>query len=223
MFHLVLYEGDVITITEKVIYLGCIIAKLCPFRATGIKSGGHVRYHLTKTIVLVGLMGAGKTAVGRLVAQALGVDFVDSDEEIEKAANMSISEIFERDGEPFFRLKETQVLDRLLGGTPCVLSTGGGAYMEAENRTLIAEKGVALWLRADLGLLWERVRHKDTRPLLHVAKPKEKLAELLAERAPYYAKAALVVDAEPQLSLDQMTTKTVRYLLDNPISGVAKE
>lgn len=182
-----------------------------------------MRYNLTKTIVLVGLMGAGKTAVGRLVAQALGVDFVDSDEEIEKAANMSISEIFERDGEAFFRLKETQILDRLLDGTPCVLSTGGGAYMEAENRALIANKGVALWLRADLGLLWERVRHKDTRPLLHVAKPKEKLAELLAERAPFYAKAALVVDAEPQLSLDQMTAKTVRHLLDNPISGVTKE
>ena len=182
-----------------------------------------MRYRLTKTIVLVGLMGAGKTAVGRLVAQALGVEFVDSDEEIEKAANMSISEIFERDGEPFFRLKETQVLDRLLDGTPCVLSTGGGAYMGAENRALIAKKGVALWLRADLGLLWERVRHKDTRPLLHVAKPKEKLAELLAERAPFYAKAALVVDSEPLLSLDQMTAKTIQHLLDNPISGVTKE
>ncbi len=223
MFHLVLYEGDVITITDKVIYPGCIQAKLCPIRVTGIKSGGHVRYHLTKTIVLVGLMGAGKTAVGRLVAQELGVDFVDSDEEIVKAANMSIAEIFERDGEEFFRGKETQVLDRLLDGTPCVLSTGGGAYMGAENRALIAEKGVALWLRADLGLLWDRVRHKDTRPLLHVPKPKEKLAELLAERAPFYAKAALVVDAEPHLSLDQMTTKTVKYLLNNPISGVTKE
>jgi shikimate kinase len=86
-----------------------------------------VSYRLTKTIVLVGLMGAGKTAVGRLVAQELGTPFLDSDEEIVKAANMSIAEIFERDGEPFFRQKETQVLDRLLDGPPCVLSTGGGA------------------------------------------------------------------------------------------------
>ncbi len=180
-------------------------------------------YQISKTIVLVGLMGAGKTAVGRLLAQELGCAFIDSDDEIVKAANMTIAEIFERDGESFFRQKETQILDRLLDGPPCVLSTGGGAYMSAENRALIAQKGVALWLRADLDLLWERVKHKDTRPLLRVADPKEKLSELLAERTPNYANAELVVDAEAHLSLEQMATKTVQVLCDNPVSGVIKE
>ncbi|MBL4751022.1 MAG: shikimate kinase [Amylibacter sp.] len=180
-------------------------------------------YRLSKTIVLIGLMGAGKTAVGRLLAQALGVDFIDSDEEIIKAANASIPEIFERDGEAFFRQKETQILDRLLDGPPCVLSTGGGAYMAAQNRKLISQKAVALWLRADLDILWERVRHKDTRPLLRVADPKAKLTALLNARTPLYAKAELMVDAEAELTLEQMTAKTVKTLLDNPISGVVKD
>ncbi len=179
-------------------------------------------YELTKTIVLVGLMGAGKTAVGRLVAQELGAKFLDSDEEIVKAANMSIAEIFERDGEAFFRQKETQVLDRLLEDKPCVLSTGGGAYMSAENRSLITKKGVALWLNADLDVLWERVRHKNTRPLLRVADPYAKLSELYHERAPFYAKAELSVQSEPNLSLEAMTEKTVKVLINNPLSGVKK-
>lgn len=180
-------------------------------------------YRLTKTIVLVGLMGAGKTAIGRLLAQELGVPFVDSDEEIVKAANMSIADIFERDGEPFFRQKETQILERLLDGMPCVLSTGGGAYMSEQNRALIAEKGVALWLHADLDLLWERVRHKNTRPLLQVPDPKASLTELYNTRSPYYAKAELIVEAKPRMSLEKMTKKTVKILLDNPVSGVTKE
>lgn len=167
-------------------------------------------------------MGAGKTAVGRLVAQELGVDFIDSDEEIVKAANMSIAEIFERDGEPFFREKETQVLDRLLQGNPCILSTGGGAYLQEKNRELISKTGVALWLRADLDLLWSRVKHKDTRPLLRVADPYAKLAELHQKRAPYYAKAELVVDSEPEFSLEQMTDKTVKALLENSKSGITR-
>ena len=167
-------------------------------------------------------MGAGKTAVGRLVAQELGAKFLDSDEEIVKAANMSIAEIFERDGEPFFRQKETQVLDRLLEGEPCILSTGGGAYMSEENRRLIANKGVALWLNADLEILWERVRHKNTRPLLRVPDPHAKLSELYHERAPFYAMAELSVESEPDLSLDAMTEKTVKVLLENPLSGVKK-
>lgn len=180
-------------------------------------------YRLTKTIVLVGLMGAGKTAVGRLVAQTLGTDFLDCDEEIVKAANRSIAGIFKRDGEAFFRQKETQVLDLLLDGPPCILSTGGGAYMLTQNRDLIARKGVALWLRADLDLLWERVRHKDTRPLLHVPDPKAKLTELYNERTPHYAKAEMVVDSEPRMSLDQMQAKCIDVLLNNPASGVKKD
>lgn len=180
-------------------------------------------YKVTKTIVLVGLMGAGKTAVGRLLARELGVAFLDSDEEIVKAANMPIAEIFERDGETFFRQKETQVLKRLLENAPCVLSTGGGAYTSEENRALISEKGVALWLRAELDLLWERVRHKTTRPLLRVKNPRVKLANLYKERTPHYACAELVVDAEKNLSLENMTAKTVKVLLSTSLSGVTKE
>ncbi len=182
-----------------------------------------MRYTLSKTIVFVGLMGAGKTAVGRLVAQELGVAFVDSDEEIVKAANMSITEIFQRDGEAFFRQKESQILDRLLDGPPCILSTGGGVYMKEENRALISKKGMALWLRVDLNLLWKRVKNKNTRPLLQVADPKAKLTELHTERTPYYAKADLIVDSEINISLDDMTEKCINSLLNNPLSGVSKE
>jgi shikimate kinase len=223
VFHLVLSGWDVITNILKVITLDCGKAKLCPFLNNGEMQGAYVTYQVTKTIVLIGLMGAGKTAVGRLVAQELGVDFIDSDEEIVKAANASIPEIFTRDGEAFFRQKETQILDRLLDGPPCVLSTGGGAYMAAQNRKLISQKAVALWLRADLDILWERVRHKDTRPLLQVADPKAKLTELLTARTPIYAKAELVVNAEAKLTLEQMTEKTVKTLLDSPLSGVVKD
>lgn len=179
-------------------------------------------YHLSKTLVLVGLMGAGKTAVGKLLAARLGVPFLDSDQEMEQAANMSIAEIFERDGEAFFRQKETQVLERLLKGPPCVLSTGGGAYLSERNRSLISEFGVAVWLKADLELLWSRVRNKNTRPLLLVPKPKEKLKELYDARLPFYQQAGLVVESEHGLTLDQMTDKVVRTLLNDPNSGVVE-
>ena len=177
-------------------------------------------YHLSRTLVLVGLMGAGKTAIGKLLSERLGVPFLDSDQEIVQAANMTIAEIFERDGEAFFRHKETQVLERLLKGPPCILSTGGGAYLSAENRQLISEFGVAVWLKADLDLLWSRVKHKNTRPLLQVPKPKEKLKELHDARLPFYQQAEIVVEAERGLTLDQMTDKVLRTLVNDPKSGV---
>ena len=167
-------------------------------------------------------MGSGKTAVGNLVAQKLGVPFLDSDQEIVKAANMSVAEIFERDGEAFFRGKETQVLERLLQGPACILSTGGGAYMQQANRALVSEKGIALWLRADLELLWNRVKGKDTRPLLRTADPRQTLADLYDLRTPVYALAEITVDAEPGFSLDQMADKVVDALVANPLSGVKK-
>ena len=136
---------------------------------------------LKKTVVMVGMMGAGKTAVGTALAKVLAVPFVDSDDEIVSAANRSIAEIFERDGEPFFRARETEVMARLLRGTPCILSTGGGAFLSDRNRQMIHEAGVSIWLRADVELLWQRVRHKTTRPLLRTANPRETLAAL-AER-----------------------------------------
>ena len=184
------------------------------------RNGGAVRYQLTKTIAVIGLMGAGKTAVGTLVAQKLGTAFLDSDHEIEKAANMTVAEIFVRDGEAFFRSKESQVLERLLKSEPCILSTGGGAYMSEVNRTLISDHGVALWLKADLDLLWSRVRHKDTRPLLRTKDPRQTLADLYELRNPIYAQAEIAVNAEQGLSLDDMASKVIETLVNTPESGV---
>lgn len=179
-------------------------------------------YQLSKTIALVGLMGAGKTAVGSWVAQQLEVPFLDTDAEIVKASTMSIAEIFERDGEAFFRARETQVLERLLQGPPCILSTGGGAYLAQVNRDLISKYGIALWLQADLELLWSRVRHKTTRPLLRTANPRKTLRELYDARAPIYAKAEITIQSEPELSIADMGERVIAGLLADSRSGVVK-
>ncbi|MBT6009553.1 MAG: shikimate kinase, partial [Rhodobacterales bacterium] len=147
-----------------------------------------MEYNLSKTIVLIGLMGAGKTAIGTILAEHLGVDFVDSDEEISRAANMSIPEIFDRDGEDFFRLKETQIIGRLLGSRPHILSTGGGAFLTNENRKMISGNAVSVWLDAELETLWDRVKEKKSRPLLMVKDPKTALKNLYISRKPQYAK-----------------------------------
>jgi shikimate kinase len=171
---------------------------------------------LKKTVVLVGMMGSGKTAVGKALAARLGVDFLDSDAEIEAAANMTIAEIFERDGEPFFRRKETQVIDRLLDSHRGILSTGGGAFLAEANRRMISERGVSVWLNADLDLLWTRVRHKDTRPLLRTANPRATLAEIYDRRVPIYALADLTVVAHPDYSVDDMAGKVIETLRTRP-------
>jgi len=171
---------------------------------------------LAKTVVLVGMMGAGKTAVGTQLARLLGVPFRDSDSEIVAAAQRAITEIFERDGEPFFRARETEVLARLVRGTPCVLSTGGGAFMTAANRALIRASAVSVWLRADLDLLWQRVRHKASRPLLQTANPRETLRALYDARVPVYAMADLAVDAEDGLSVEAMALRVKEALRSRP-------
>lgn len=171
---------------------------------------------LKKTVVLVGMMGAGKTAVGTALARLLGVPFLDSDEEIVKAANRSIAEIFERDGEPFFRARESEVLNRLLHGAPCILSTGGGAFLSEANRSLIHGAGVSVWLRADLDLLWHRVRHKTTRPLLRTANPRETLRTLYEARMPSYAEADLAVDSAPDISVEAMADRVAKALATRP-------
>ena len=173
-------------------------------------------WRLKKTIVMVGMMGAGKTAVGTQLARILGVPFLDSDEEIVKAANRTIAEIFERDGEPFFRAKEAQVIARLLHGEPAVLSTGGGAFLQAGNRAAISASGVSVWLKADLDLLWARVRHKTTRPLLRTPDPRGTLAELLAVRGPVYALADLTVESRPEYSIEAMAETVAAALLTRP-------
>ena len=183
--------------------------------------GDKMAKGLEKTVVLVGMMGAGKTAVGKAIAQILNVPFLDSDAEIELAADRTIAEIFERDGEPFFRTKESQVIERLLNDERCILSTGGGAYMRADNREMILEKGVAVWLKVDLNILWQRVRHRNTRPLLQTANPYETLRDLAQTREPMYAKAEIVVEAEPGLSVEQMAQKVVDALVAH--GGIVKD
>lgn len=167
---------------------------------------------LKKTVVMVGMMGAGKTAVGTALARLLAVPFVDSDEEIVLAADRSIAEIFQRDGEAFFRARETEVLSRLLRGQPCVLSTGGGAFLSDINRQLISENGVSVWLRADLELLWQRVRHKSNRPLLRTSNPRETLRSLYEDRLPYYEMADVAVDSSAELSVEDMARRVVEAL-----------
>ncbi|EKE43630.1 AroK [Oceaniovalibus guishaninsula JLT2003] len=162
------------------------------------------------------MMGAGKTAVGQAVARRLGVAFLDSDAEIERAANRSVAEIFARDGEPFFRRKESQVLARLLAGRPGILSVGGGAFLSADNRAAIGRDGVSVWLRADLDLLWTRVRRKDTRPLLRTDDPRATLAAILSQREPVYALADLVVDTAPNLTIEATAGRVVEALATRP-------
>ena len=170
-------------------------------------------FRLKKTVAMVGMMGAGKTAIGTALARRLDVPFLDSDVEIEQAANLTIAEIFERNGEAFFRERETQVIARLLDGEASILSTGGGAFLREENRRMISEQGVSVWLSADLELLWQRVRHKTTRPLLHTNNPKETLRNIQLERDPIYALADLRVRADQAFSIEEMTDRVLAALL----------
>lgn len=171
---------------------------------------------LKKTVVMVGMMGAGKTAVGRALAARLKVDFLDSDAEIERAANMTVPEIFNRDGELFFREKESQVISRLLREQRCVLSTGGGAFLSAQNRRMIAEHGVSLWLNAPVDVLWSRVKHKDTRPLLRTSNPRATLEGIYRDRVQYYAQADLEVPSDGVASIEQMVDRVLEALARRP-------
>nr|WP_242500449.1 shikimate kinase [Tropicimonas sp. IMCC6043] len=171
---------------------------------------------LKKTVVMVGMMGSGKTAVGTALAGRLGVPFRDSDAEIELAAQMTIAEIFERDGETFFRARESEVISRLMDGRPAVLSTGGGAFLAERNRQMIRERGVSVLLDADLELLWNRVRHKDSRPLLRTSDPRATLERIYAARAPIYAKAELAVKVRPDYAVADTVGKVIEALRTRP-------
>jgi shikimate kinase len=155
---------------------------------------GALRARLgARSIVLVGMPGSGKSSIGRRLAQHLGLEFIDADQEIEAAAGMSIADIFTQHGEPYFRAGEARVIARLLDKGPQVVATGGGAFVNADTRALVRARAVSVWLKADVDLLLRRVKRKNDRPLLRVADPEAVLKSLLAEREASYAEADITV------------------------------
>jgi shikimate kinase/3-dehydroquinate synthase len=172
-----------------------------------------------RSIVLVGLMGSGKTSTGRRLAQRLGLDFVDADAEIEAAAGMSISEIFARHGELYFRDGERRVMARLLDEGPRVIATGGGAFLNDETRARIARNGISVWLKADPDVLWRRVRKRSHRPLLQGADPEKTLRTLLEQRYPVYARANVTVvsrDGPHEVAVEEMISGVEFFLRFSP-------
>jgi shikimate kinase len=172
-----------------------------------------------RTIALVGLMGVGKSSVGRRLANALDLPFKDADHEIEAAAGRTIPEIFAEMGEPAFREGERRVIARLLEDPPHVLATGGGAFMNDETRRLIKERAISVWLKADLEILARRVSRKDTRPLVSGKDPMTVLSELAEKRYPVYGQADLVVetgDTAHHVAVDQILRALSAHLQDPP-------
>ncbi|MBV8510759.1 MAG: shikimate kinase [Xanthobacteraceae bacterium] len=147
----------------------------------------------TRSIVLVGMMGAGKSSIGRRLASDLNLPFVDADTEIESAAGMSIPEIFEAHGEPYFRSGEARVIARLLENGPQVLASGGGAFINPQTRELIRARGISVWLKADLDVLLRRIKRRSDRPLLKTDDPERTLQRLIEERYPIYAEADVTI------------------------------
>jgi shikimate kinase len=146
-----------------------------------------------RSVVLVGMMGSGKSSIGRRLAARLAIRFVDADSEIEEAAGMTIAEIFEKHGEPYFRAGEARVIARLLDHGPQVLATGGGAFMNLDTRAVIRAKGISVWLKAELDVLMKRIKRRGDRPLLKTDDPAATLTALMTERYPVYAEADLMV------------------------------
>lgn len=174
----------------------------------------------SRCVVLIGMMGAGKTSIGRRLANTLHLPFLDADSEIEKAANQSIAEIFEHYGEAHFREGEQRVIARLLANGPAILATGGGAFMTAETRELCREHGVTIWLKADVHVLLDRVRKKGNRPLLNGSDPEGRLRALLAEREPTYALADIVISSRE--GPHQAVVSDILAALDKRLSEVAE-
>ena len=176
------------------------------------KEADSIRQRLgARPIVLVGLMGAGKTSVGRRLAEKLGIPFVDADHEIEAAAGKSIKEIFADHGEAYFREGERRVIQRLIGNGAQVLATGGGAYINDETRARIQEKGISVWLRASLPLLMKRVGKRNDRPLLMADDPEAVMRGLMETRYPIYALADIMVESR-DVQHGQMVKDVIRAL-----------
>jgi shikimate kinase len=172
-----------------------------------------------RAIVLIGMMGAGKSTVGRRLAARLGLNFVDADTEIEAAAGMSIPDIFATHGEQSFRDGEVRVIARLLEGAPCVVATGGGAWMRTDTRERIRAKGVSVWLKADADVLLRRVKRRSDRPLLQTADPAATIEKLVAERYPVYAEADLTLlsrEVPHDRIVEECLAALAAYLPDHP-------
>ncbi len=170
---------------------------------------------LDRSLVLVGLMGAGKSCIGKRLAAQIGLPFRDADREIEAAAGSTIAEIFARHGEPYFRDGERRVIQRLLADPVHVLATGGGAFIDPATRDLVKQRAISIWLRADLDLLVKRVSRRNDRPLLHNVDPRQRLAELIEQRYPIYAEADIVVDSAdgpPEAIVAQVLAALRRHL-----------
>ncbi|MBB3594337.1 shikimate kinase [Rhizobium sp. BK529] len=175
----------------------------------------------SRNLILVGLMGAGKSSVGRLVAHQLGIPFVDSDVEIERVSRMTITELFAAYGEEEFRALEARVMKRLLKGGPRVVSTGGGAFINDRTRRHIKKGGLSIWLKADLDVLWDRVNKRDTRPLLKTENPKQTLENLMNARYPVYAEADLTVlsrDVRKEIMADEVLQAVVAAQKESAVS-----
>ena len=166
-------------------------------------------------IFLVGLMGAGKSSIGKKLSDFLNVGFIDADNEIEKAAGMTIVEIFEKFGEKYFRAGEKKVVSRLMLQKPQVLSTGGGAFISEDLRELIKMYGFSIWLKADFETLWPRVSGKKNRPLLNQMHPEKALKRLIKERNPVYSKADITIETKQKVSHSKMVEQIVSELNKN--------
>jgi shikimate kinase len=178
----------------------------------------RVRHALAdRSIVMVGMMGCGKSAIGKRLANALELRFVDADDEIEKAAGMSINDIFAQLGEGHFRDGERRVIARLLTSGPQVLSTGGGAFMSEETRYHVERQGISVWLRAELPILMRRVMRRDNRPLLKTHNPEARMRELLDIRNPVYALADITVDSR-EVAHDVIVGEILTKLVEGPLN-----
>jgi len=182
-----------------------------------------IRHRLgQRSIIFVGLMGAGKTAIGRKVAGLLGLNFIDSDHEIEEVSRTTIPDLFELYGEAEFRALEQRVISRLLESGPRVLSTGGGAFMNEQTRTAIAGQGVSVWLKADIDVLMERVSKKQNRPLLKNADPRGVMQKLIDQRYPVYALADVTVetrDERKEVIADEVVAALAGHLASREVAS----
>ena len=172
-----------------------------------------------RPIVLIGMMGAGKSSIGKRLAVRLGIPFKDADSEIEAAANSTIDEIFEQHGKAFFRSGERRVIQRLLGEAPVVVATGGGAFVDADTRKAICDTGIAIWLKADLEVLLARVRRRSNRPLLKGPDPEGTMRRLVEERYPAYEEAPIHIhsrEVSHDVVIEEVLQSLDRYLADHP-------